>query len=590
MNKFWLILRYFKNTSGMSAKTKFFVIIVISFLSTILISIQPVIMARLIGVIDTRLTNFQAVVYLLAFSYIVIMSLRKLASALNFILITSLRNNLVISMTNHYFKSLFYREDAIKKSENTGDITQRLNQAIDELTVLLRNISHNFIPPLLQLTFSVVFIIISGDYVVALLFTLYFILYFFIKNAFNPEIVGLYNDFYNTSVKKYSLITDSVKNMGAAKVSNSYEYLFGRYEKLLNKIEKKHEGLLKADMRFLIVESVCNIVFFGMSFFYSLYQVSHGNISIGHFVMISSYIFLLSSPLESIGSMFTALQKSTTSLCVFISSLSDVTAAQNSRSGLIGPIECVKMKGLGFNYEGMSNPIINDFNMEIKKGYFITLTGSSGSGKSTIAKLLAGDLKSETGEVLLDEININNLSQSQRANTIFHLSQNDYIFMDTLRFNLRIACPEATDEQLKTALKLARLDDLAVDNSQELLDMNIGDDGMTLSGGQRQRLSLARLFLRNPCVIILDEITSALDVINERVVIKNIKLCYPEAMILNISHRSSTFNFSDEIIVMENGRIIDRGDFTSLKNRNAYIQSILRQEALKEAQEVTGVE
>ncbi|MNE37088.1 Heterocyst differentiation ATP-binding protein HepA [compost metagenome] len=133
------------------------------------------------------------------------------------------------------------------------------------------------------------------------------------------------------------------------------------------------------------------------------------------------------------------------------------------------------------------------------------------------------------------------------------------------------------------AIKLARLDDLAVDNTQDLLDMKIGDNGMTLSGGQRQRLSLARLFLRNPCVIILDEVTSALDVINERGVIKNIRLHYPEAVVLNISHRSSTFNFSDEIIVMDNGRIIDRGDFTSLKNRNAYIQSILRQEALREA-------
>ncbi|MNI18565.1 hypothetical protein D3C73_719790 [compost metagenome] len=158
-------------------------------------------MARMVGVIEAKLTDFQAVVYLLAVSYIVIMSLRKLSSALNFILVTSLRNNLVISMTNHYFKSLFYSEEAITNNENTGDITQRLNQAIDELTILLRNVSHNFIPPLLQLIFSVTFIVLSGDYIVAVFFTLYFILYFFIKSIFNPGIVGLYNDFYNTSVK-----------------------------------------------------------------------------------------------------------------------------------------------------------------------------------------------------------------------------------------------------------------------------------------------------------------------------------------------------------------------------------------------------
>ncbi|MGJ3434843.1 hypothetical protein [Serratia sp. Je.1.23.a] len=201
MNKFLFIIRRFKGTSNLSAKGNFFVIITISLLSTVLISVQPVIMAKLISGIESESVDFKFIIYALALSYIVVMSLRKLASALNFILITSLRSNLVISMTNDYFKSLFYNADAIKIHENTGDITQRLNQAIDELTVLLRNISHNFIPPLLQLVLSVAFIVISGDYIVAMLFTLYFLLYFIIKGVFNPKIVGLYNDFYNTSVK-----------------------------------------------------------------------------------------------------------------------------------------------------------------------------------------------------------------------------------------------------------------------------------------------------------------------------------------------------------------------------------------------------
>ncbi|AGQ31130.1 ATP-binding cassette domain-containing protein [Serratia liquefaciens] len=582
MNKFLFIIRYFKGTSNLSAKGNFFVIITISLLSTVLISVQPVIMAKLISGIESESVDFKFIIYALALSYIVVMSLRKLASALNFILITSLRSNLVISMTNDYFKSLFYNADAIKIHENTGDITQRLNQAIDELTVLLRNISHNFIPPLLQLVLSVAFIVISGDYIVAMLFTLYFLLYFIIKGVFNPKIVGLYNDFYNTSVKKYSLITDSVKNMGAAKVCNSYDYLFGRYEALLHKIETKHEKLLKADMHFLLVESACNIIFFGLSFLYSLYQVMSGNISIGHFVMISSYILLLSSPLESMGSMYTALQKSTVSLYGFISAMPMIVARQVD-SEQIKPVDSMTMRDLSFSYQGEGGAIIKDLNLEIDKGHFITLTGRSGSGKSTVAKLLAGELKPEQGEILINNMNINELSSVQRAELVFHVSQNDYIFMDTLRFNLKIACPEATDEQLAVALRLSRLDDLVNDGNADLLDMRIGDNGVTLSGGQRQRLSLARLFLRTPSIIILDEVTSALDVINERGIMHNIKICFPNALILNISHRSSTFDFSDEILVMDSGRIVASGDFVTLKNNNAYIQSILRQEALKQA-------
>ncbi|WP_261278444.1 6TM ABC transporter family protein [Serratia quinivorans] len=144
--------------------------------------------------------------------------------------------------------------------------------------------------------------------------------------------------------------------MRAAKVCNSYGYLFARYENLLNKIERKHESLLKADMRFLMVESVCNIIFFGVSFLYSLYQVSRGDISIGHFVMISSYILMLSSPLESIGSMYTALQKSTASLYIFINNLSDMTAVQESDSDLITPVEFVKIRGLHFFMKKQLSP------------------------------------------------------------------------------------------------------------------------------------------------------------------------------------------------------------------------------------------
>ncbi|CAI1173620.1 Uncharacterised protein [Serratia quinivorans] len=109
-------------------------------------------------------------------------------------------------------------------------------------------------------------------------------------------------------------------------------------------------------MRFLMVESVCNIIFFGVSFLYSLYQVSRGDISIGHFVMISSYILMLSSPLESIGSMYTALQKSTASLYIFINNLSDMTAVQESDSDLITPVEFVKIRGLHFFMKKQLSP------------------------------------------------------------------------------------------------------------------------------------------------------------------------------------------------------------------------------------------
>jgi ATP-binding cassette subfamily B protein len=416
----------------------------------------------------------------------------------------------------------------------------------------------------------------SGDVVVALLFVLYFIIYLWTKRKFNPRIVNLYSDFYSSSVKKYSVITDSVKNIDAVRVCNSYDFLFGRYKNLLNSIEAKHEALLKADFRFLLIESILSVLFFGASFLLSFYRVMSQDITLGHFVMVSSYIMLLAAPLENIGSMYTAMQKSMVSLYKFVTDMG--TPPRNDHPVMNkaqGKNISVTLSKVLFSYEKNGTNAINNMDLTFSNPGFYTLTGPSGAGKSTLAKLIAGELIPDSGHIYINETPINEMSDKTRAELMFHVSQNDYIFMDTLRFNLQIASPHASDEKLLTALQLAQFNDIPCDSPAELLDLPIGDNGMTLSGGQRQRLSLARLFLRQPQIIILDEITSSLDIVNERAVLKSIKSAYPLAIVINISHRRSTFDYSDEIIVLDQDGIVERGNFASLAGKNAYIQSIL---------------
>ncbi|CAI0932324.1 ATP-binding cassette domain-containing protein [Serratia grimesii] len=575
MEKLLFLFQYFRASSNKTVKRQFVYVVLISVITTLLFSVQPVIMSYLVNAIEIKEYNLSVAVIGLAISYIALMSIKKLSSAVSFILITSLRNNVVISLTDSYFKSLF-TSNKMTKNENTGDITQRLNQAVDELTTLLRNISHNLLPPLLQLLFSISIILMSGDVVVALLFVLYFIIYLWTKRKFNPRIVNLYSDFYSSSVKKYSVITDSVKNIDAVRVCNSYDFLFGRYKNLLNSIEAKHEALLKADFRFLLVESILSVLFFGASFLLSFYRVMSQDITLGHFVMVSSYIMLLAAPLENIGSMYTAMQKSMVSLYKFVTDMG--TPPRNDHPVMNkaqGKNISVTLSKVLFSYEKNGTNAINNMDLTFSNPGFYTLTGPSGAGKSTLAKLIAGELTPDSGHIYINETPINEMSDKTRAELMFHVSQNDYIFMDTLRFNLQIASPHASDEKLLTALQLAQFNDIPCDSPAELLDLPIGDNGMTLSGGQRQRLSLARLFLRQPQIIILDEVTSSLDIVNERAVLKNIKSAYPLAIVINISHRRSTFDYSDEIIVLDQDGIVERGNFASLAGKNAYIQSIL---------------
>ncbi|MFJ5484201.1 ABC transporter ATP-binding protein [Pectobacterium actinidiae] len=582
MKKFAFIVSYFGGIASQSIKRQFVFIALTSFLSTIIISFQPVIMAKLVSVIEQPDSDLSVALSALALSYIVLMCLRKLSSAIIIIMMISLRNKLVIMLSDHYLKNIFHGYK-IKENENTGDITQRLNQASDELSTVLRNTVHNFLPPLLQLTFSIIVIIFHESYVVAILFCIYFGLYFLVKGKFNSQIVMLYNDFYGTSVKKYSVITDSVKNIGAARACNSYPFLFARYEALLNTIEGKHASLLREDVKFLVAESCLNVLFFGAAFLFSLYQALHQQISLGHFVMISSYIILLSGPLESIGAMYTALMKSTESLNGFIKDIRLPREHIFSERSQAGESVALTLSDVTFHYQGATSPAVEHFSLNISGPGFITLTGTSGSGKSTLAKLIAGEINPTAGSIRLNGRDLRNMTAEDLAGTLYHVSQNDGIFMDTLRFNLQIACPGASDPQLIDALNLARLDDLQYDEGTDILDMVIGDGGLTLSGGQRQRLSLARLFLREPNIIILDEVTSALDVINEIKVIENIKSRFPTAIILSISHRYTTFHFSDEILVLSREGLADRGRLTVLRERCPYIRSVMQNAADAEA-------
>ncbi|MEH2922268.1 ATP-binding cassette domain-containing protein [Samsonia erythrinae] len=582
MKKIAFIISYFGGIASQSIKRQFFFIALTSFLSTIIISFQPVIMAKLVSVIEQPDSDLSVALSVLALSYIVLMCLRKLSSAVIIIMMISLRNKLVIMLSDHYLKNIFHGYK-IKENENTGDITQRLNQASDELSTVLRNTVHNFLPPLLQLIFSIIVIIWYESYVVAILFCIYFGLYFLVKNKFNSQIVMLYNDFYGTSVKKYSVITDSIKNIGTARACNSYPFLFARYEALLNTIEGKHASLLREDVKFLVAESCLNVLFFGAAFLFSLYQALHQQISLGHFVMISSYIILLSGPLESIGAMYTALMKSTESLNGFIKDIRLPREHVFSEHPQAGESVALTLSDVTFHYQGAASPTIKHFSLNIFGPGFITLTGTSGSGKSTLAKLIAGEINPTAGSIRINGRDLRNMTAEDLAGTLYHVSQNDGIFMDTLRFNLQIACPGASDPQLIDALNFARLDDLQYDEGTDILDMVIGDGGLTLSGGQRQRLSLARLFLREPNIIILDEVTSALDVINEVKVIENIKSRFPTAIILSISHRYTTFHFSDEILVLSREGLADRGGLTVLRERCSYIRSVMQNAADAEA-------
>jgi subfamily B ATP-binding cassette protein MsbA len=219
------------------------------------------------------------------------------------------------------------------------------------------------------------------------------------------------------------------------------------------------------------------------------------------------------------------------------------------------------LENISFKYE--NEYVLKNFQATVKKGKTVALVGQSGSGKSTIANLVTRFYDITEGEIKIDGINIKDMSQSSLRGLMGLVTQDSILFNDTIKENLKIGKPNATDEELIDSLKIAN----AYEFVKELpkgMDTNIGDSGGKLSGGQKQRISIARAVLKNPPIMILDEATSALDTESEQLVQKALENMMKNRTSIVIAHRLSTIKNADTIIVMHQGEIMEQGGHDEL--------------------------
>lgn len=219
------------------------------------------------------------------------------------------------------------------------------------------------------------------------------------------------------------------------------------------------------------------------------------------------------------------------------------------------------MENISFRYE--DEFVLRNFNATVKKGKTIALVGQSGSGKSTIANLVTRFYDITEGEIKIDGINIKNITQKSLRNLMGLVTQDSILFNDTIKENLKIGKPDATEEELIDALKVANAYEF-VSAFPKGLDTNIGDSGGKLSGGQKQRISIARAVLKNPPIMILDEATSALDTESEQLVQKALENMMQNRTSIVIAHRLSTIKNADSIIVLHQGEIVEQGKHEEL--------------------------
>ncbi|MBA1139828.1 ABC transporter ATP-binding protein [Mesorhizobium neociceri] len=224
----------------------------------------------------------------------------------------------------------------------------------------------------------------------------------------------------------------------------------------------------------------------------------------------------------------------------------------------------LNIRNVSFAYEAGGKPMVSDVTFGLPAGKVTALIGPSGSGKSTLADMLLGLLEPSEGKILADGVEITAANRRHWRDQVAYVPQDVFLLHDTIAANLRLAAPQASDAELWTALRAAHGADF-VERLELRLDTVVGDRGVRLSGGERQRIALARALLRKPLLLILDEATSALDWQNQSLIAKSIDGLRGSMTILTIAHRPSMIAFADWVVAVENGRIVEVGQYQRLK-------------------------
>ncbi|BDG48714.1 ABC transporter ATP-binding protein [Parageobacillus sp. KH3-4] len=298
---------------------------------------------------------------------------------------------------------------------------------------------------------------------------------------------------------------------------------------------------------------------------YAGYQVLLGHITVGTMVAFVGYIDRLYSPLRRLVNSSTTLTQSFASMdrmFEFLDETYDIVDAPNA-------VDCKEVKGdivfenVTFAYNKNEPPVLRDISFSVKAGETIALVGMSGGGKSTLVSLIPRFYDVTEGRILLDGVDIRDMRVRSLRDKIGIVFQDSFLFSDSVKENILLGKPDATDEEVIAAAKAANAHDFIM-NLPDGYDTKVGERGIKLSGGQKQRIAIARVFLKNPPLLIFDEATSALDLESEHYIQEALERLAKNRTTFIVAHRLSTITHADRIFLIEDGMVVESGTHDEL--------------------------
>lgn len=488
----------------------------------------------------------------------------KISKYVSFMIRSQLIEHLKITSMNEY------------ETLGSGAITSNLVTDINTLDTFIMSSASRFVASVLTLV-AVGVVMIAINPILGILILFIQPLIMFISKGLSKK-VGVLKKEENQSIERFQQeVGETLELFGQIKASNKENYFFTQAIKQADAIQNTSNAFGFKSVAYEKLSYTIFLSVFEILRASGLLLVAYSDLSIGMMFAMFGYIWFIMTPVQDILSM----QYSYASAMAALGRINKILHLQTEVTGVKKLSDSdvnISLKNVDFSYT-KEKQILQDITLDIKSGSKIALIGASGSGKTTLAQIISGFYEKSSGELSYNNIAVEELDKHSLREKIFLVLQMPILFNATLRFNITMGDEAISDEQIYEAVKIAQLQSMITEMSQGL-DTIVGRHGIRLSGGQRQRLSIARMIIANPSVVIFDESTSALDVHTEAKLFTTITPLLKDKTVITIAHRLSTVKNADMIYVLESGKIVQRGTHKELDTQEGHYMEFIKNQLI----------
>ena len=508
--------------------------------------------------------------------------------------LTQLRDGLFAKVAMHAVRRLAYRtfvhmhELSLRfhLERKTGGLTRVLERGRNGIETIVRMVILQLAPTIIELLLIVVVLMWQFDwrYVAAIVVTVVvYMTYTYRATEWRIEIRRKMND-SDTDANVKAI--DSLLNYETVKYFSAEEREAARYDRSMARYE---DASVHAYTSLAVLNTGQAVIFtcgLAAAMVMCAFEIKAGTKTVGDFVLINAMMIQLYQPLNFMGMVYREIKQAITDIEIMFTILAREPEIKDVASAPALKVTAgnIRFEDVSFAYDP-ARPILKGISFDVPAGKTVAVVGPSGAGKSTISRLLFRFYDLSGGRILIDGQDIARVTQKSLRKVIGMVPQDTVLFNDTIRYNIRYGRWEATDAEVEEAARLAQIDPL-IRMAPKGYETEVGERGLKLSGGEKQRVAIARTILKGPPILVLDEATSALDSHTEKEIQDALERVSLNRTTLVIAHRLSTIVGADEIIVLDQGEIVERGTHYALLAKNGLYASMWnRQREVEQARE-----